>query len=31
MDATPTAGTIYKGGSGEEKLKVDVKTVILEG
>lgn len=30
MDATPTAGTIYKGG-GKESLKVEVKTEVLEG
>jgi transglutaminase-like putative cysteine protease/predicted glutamine amidotransferase len=30
MDATPTSGTIYKGG-GTETLRVDVKTEVLEG
>ncbi len=31
MDATPTEGTLYKGGGGEETLKVTVQTEVLEG
>ncbi len=31
IDATPTSGTIYKGGGKNEKLTVNVKTEVLEG